>query len=188
MSNTVNLFELTLHETTRAVNLPAFQQFIDHISVHPEEFSMDMWIMGVDEVGNPLFKPTSKELNICKTVGCFAGTVCRLNIPNLKPYFKKHETLNRYEEVFDPRSYVFTLADGSTINVEWSEVPGYEGYPYSAAARNILGLTEDQAESLFYVCGWPKEFSEFYDYKNNPAEENVQVTIERIIYFLTTGE
>jgi len=56
---------------------------------------------------------------------------------------------------------------------------------YRVNAIRLLGITEEQADRLFYIEAWPSEF--YLDYSNTFSfAKMAKVTAERIDYFINT--
>jgi hypothetical protein len=55
-------------------------------------------------------------------------------------------------------------------------------------AKQFLGITESQADSLFYTWNWPRDFRGEYADAEDYSIEVASVVVRRIDHFLATGE
>ena len=99
----------------------------------------------------------------CGTVACIAGH-CMLGLRGYRAELK--------HTIIGPR--LVLLHHG--VAVDWE-----------TAATQYLGLSEDQAGTLFWVSGWPDTFRDrFYD---NPSPEAQKgIVLARLRHFITTGK
>jgi len=58
---------------------------------------------------------------------------------------------------------------------------------WDVSAENLLRITEEQADSLFFVDAWPVDFRVHYAVAQS-ATEMATVAVKRIDHFLETGE
>lgn len=133
-------------------------KIINAIERDPKKMDMHVWGTVYDKT-NPGYKikglvPAS-HVNSCGTVGCIAGWACILNS-------KKDEKALRRQAKNDSRSWRV-----GRIHFDVS-VPD--------KAQKILGLTDRQRDSLFYVSSWPTEFMLAY-YKARTQKDTTRVVI-----------
>lgn len=67
-----------------------------------------------------------------------------------------------------------------------SENPG--GGVVSRGALEILGITKEQGDKLFFIMNWPLEYSERYDQADSDPEKETRVTIDLLREVVKRGE
>ncbi len=70
----------------------------------------------------------------------------------------------------------------------WAEVLGAPGKKHSLDKREyleLMGLRMSQADRLFYVSGWPKQFSTKYR-RSVSAKNRAKIASDRIDHFIAT--
>lgn len=129
-------------------------------------FNMKFWGMSVKHFGNyDLQYLGLLRKPVCKTMACLAGeTVLAFRAGKLE----KHGGIRL--------KYDFML-DRDVVNIR-------------DAAKLILGISEPEADRLFYVKadgrpGWPAQYQAAYESAATP-KERLQVTINRVRHFLKT--
>lgn len=93
----------------------------------------------------------------CGTIGCIAGWATVLAVPSKESYSKRADAASRQEEE----------------TKEDTQLCG----------QKALGLTNSQADRLFYVEDWPTELQEAYDAATTAAAR-AKVTAARIDLFV----
>lgn len=66
---------------------------------------------------------------------------------------------------------------------DWTDLKGREidGTALHGCARNVLGLTEDQAQEIFYFFPYDQMDSEGFDYENTPESEWRERALELMV-------
>lgn len=93
----------------------------------------------------------------CGTVACIAGWAMVLSSPRRKSFKKTANT------VIDEQSFL-----GMEID-----------------AQEKLGITDSQAQRLFYTDNWPMKFWQAYEVASGPVEQ-AQAAADRIDHFIKT--
>ena len=116
-----------------------------------------------------------KGKNMCGTVACVAGWAVALGA---KGYDDTLEHEIKRINAFDPELHPEELS--SAIS----------GIDFAYHAKEMLGLTDYQAEGLFHAGNWPEEFSlkYFASYRRSRFKEAAEVTAARIEHMIKHGE
>lgn len=64
----------------------------------------------------------------------------------------------------------------------------YDIKAHISQGMELFGIKMNQAEKLFMVTDWPREYKERIEVEDNQTKEYAQVVADRIDYFLETGE
>lgn len=131
-----------------------FDRVIDALRARPEQLDMAKWFR-CSELTSPGFP---NPLQSCGTTACLAGWIATLQEPELK-ITNSFPAGNGYWQ-------------GTEANHE----------PVSRVAARSLGLSMLEADKLFYVSHWPREFATRYVHGN--TVERVNVLAERLDYYL----
>jgi len=143
-------------------NIELLQRIKSFILTHPEHFDMYSGL-GDLHIG-------------CGTTACFAGTACLLGLPNPKTIL---EDGNPWE--------VWTQAILSTeelkiakANPSWCMI--------NTVARELLGLTKERADTLFFIQRWTIDHRRQYieAVNNKKPKEAAAIAAEYIDYFIST--
>lgn len=132
---------------------------IRHIRTNPKRFNMYLWIA------------RSGGKTPCGTVGCIAGWCTVLSLDKVKKEELFKEAKSSSEEELE--TMVMRLCGYSSE--DW----------FQDVAQSLLGITHKEAEVLFHVEGWPKQF----DLNSEKTQKGkVEVAVKRIRHFMKTGE
>lgn len=156
---------------------------VEHAEVEPRRFNMREWYVNatgivtdvetIDDLKNPEVFEGYEDVPPCGAVGCVAGTCCIISGVSTKQFVAHINGMDIYEY----------------------QMP-YGGWFHNA--MNLLSLTLDQAERLFYPGYgfepldkphnvWPEPFkSQYHENANNP-QERVRILRERVAHFIATN-
>lgn len=149
----------------KAKTVRLLNEAVEHILEEPKRFEMGDWGTTfsddfISEYGDQYRTP----IPTCNTQGCLAGWIVFLNKPRLwKSMLKEAKTTQ-------------------TCDLD-------AGIPVAETAAHILGITDEQADSLFYVggcntLGWGK-FGERFDSARTP-KQRAKVLQARVKHFIKT--
>ena len=147
------------------LNKKLLRKISKHILAHPKNLDMGVFY-DVEPV---------KGKNMCGTIACVAGWAVALGA---KGYDVELEHKIKRINAFDPELHPEELSNEiSSIDFEDD-------------ARQILGLTDNQAEYLFHVGNWPEEFAVKYNaaYRKGRLAEAAKITVARIEHLIKHGE
>lgn len=178
------------------MNIELLNKIIEHIEEEPRRFNMETWYTDASDIvkgtadiydiseGEMLFGEDEdgyENVPPCGAVGCLAGTACILS--------------GRVKPIGEP-----VVIEGRTV-VSYEEPINGKGW--FEEGRDALGLTDEQAQRLFFPrkgygrqegfeeaqakeLYWPEPFaSEYYDARNDP-QERAAIVKRRIAHFIAT--
>lgn len=107
---------------------------------------------------------------------------------NMDHWMKTH-TASWWEKVLAAVGLVKKPFCGTTACIAgWTcTLSGKRGDNIPAEAQKLLGITLDQAQRLFYVHKWPKQFKKEYISDMSYANVGAWVAAERIRHFIATN-
>lgn len=155
----------------KAKTIRLLNEVADHILEEPKRLEMGTW--GETFTEDSKYSDDGDPIPSCRTQGCVAGWTIFLNRPRLWKQMLKGATDNGYSCDLNDST------DGS--------IPGQ--------AIKILGITEEQGASLFYLKdwmvvgdggGWPQKFTDAYN-KAKSKKQKAKVTAARIRHFIKMG-
>jgi hypothetical protein len=139
----------------------------------PARLVMDDWgiVFKPECVGSQVHSQNDSKVPACRTQGCIAGWTIFLGRPNFwKKLLKVASGENGYEADLDDEIQDDNAAD---------------------YAQNLLGISQDQADRLFYLPnwghqpGWPNKFADAYN-RAKTDKQRAKVTAARIRFFIQT--
>jgi len=129
---------------------------------HPELLDMSVYA----EFGDSGKLLSDKENPHCGSVGCIAGLTVALN-------YKNGLTQKRYEKIEEDYSNLHGMYHiGGGI---WEK------------AKDILKLTEEEANHLFLPDEWPNDLYEELSDARNDSQKYAEVVARRIDYLIENG-
>lgn len=134
-------------EPTHNIDVPLLRKELEHITAHPERWNQSTW---------------GKQTE-CGTVACLAGNAVIHNYP-VESLIWQTRKFVKYDGT---RMETLTALDGVTINC----------LPYSVheVARDLFGLTEDQAGAMFSATN---TLSDLWEYANQITNGEIEVPEE----------
>lgn len=119
-------------------NVKAYDSVVRRIKENGERFDMDTPLEVIDKGSSGVYNRQLEEYRNppCKTVGCFGGWACVLN-------------------PLDTSIKGIRKNAARVANMGWDSV--------QKEAIRILGITENEAETLFHTHNWPSPFKEKYN-------------------------
>lgn len=119
-------------------NVKAFDRVVRRIKGNGERFDMDIPLETIDKGSSGVYSRQLDEFRNppCKTVGCFGGWTCVLN-----PLDTSIKGIRKNAD--------------RVASMGWTLV--------QEEAIRILGITRDEAETLFHTNTWPSPFKEKYN-------------------------
>lgn len=141
------MFEDFFENNEVKFNVKAFDRVVRRIKENGERFDMDIPLETIEKGSPGVYNSHLQEYldPPCKAVGCFGGWTCVLN-----PLDKSIKGIRKNA--------------ARVANMDWTEVQG--------EAIQILGINEDEAETLFHANSWPEPFKEKLAQEKAKAEEN----------------
>jgi hypothetical protein len=109
-------------------NMPLLDAVIDRIEAEPERWDQGSW-------GD--IRETAEEAEACGTTNCFAGHAVIIAGVMKMQVFKD---VWRYDD-----------EEHTSMEIRWLNEAGEEDDEVADKAREVLGLTRDEADSIFYL-------------------------------------
>lgn len=109
----------------------------------------------------------------CGTTACIAGTACVLGLENPLSAYEDERPWEVWSRKFLPKEELDQLDE---LDIVWKII--------NKKAIELLDITEDQANELFFVIDWADDFKERH-LLSRTSEEDAKIAAEYIDYFIS---